>query len=552
MSTQTIRSATTKKLGWSKLLRRPDAITIETDNGFTTTRSPQITIGENKGVKIDFRQKDERTQIILSSPHVPLKRIQLRWNFSISTSLRILGDAWERGYGDLHWGIIRPERILPWYFLVTDGRNTHGVGVRTQASALCWWRVDSHGVSLWLDVRNGGSGVILGERQLQAAEIVIVENAPGETPFQSSRAFCRHLCDRPRLPDHIVYGSNNWYYAYGDITAASVRDDGHLIEELTQGLTNRPYMVIDDGWQKNALVGQFPLGGPWNEGNKRFPDMPGLACELKGMGTRPGLWNRPLGANPDDPESLLLPPARASESSARLKVLDPSIPEVLERVERDFRLISEWGYELIKHDWTTHDIFGRWGKAMRDTLTEDNWHFYDRSRTTAEIILNLYRAMRRGSGDSLILGCNTIGHLSAGLFELQRIGDDTSGKDWERTRRMGINTLAFRMPQHNAFYAVDADCVGLTGQIPWNLNARWLDLLSRSGTPLFVSADPKVVGRLQRKALSEAFAQASCAHSIAEPLDWFDTTSPTRWETTDGIITYEWIGKNGIETVGNC
>ena len=37
-----------------------------------------------------------------------------------------------------------------------------------------------------------------------------------------------------------------------------------------------------------------------------------------------------------------------------------------------------------------------------------------------------------------------------------RTGDDTSGRIWERTRRMGVNTLAFRLPQHNAFYHIDA------------------------------------------------------------------------------------------------
>ena len=32
---------------------------------------------------------------------------------------------------------------------------------------------------------------------------------------------------------------------------------------------------------------------------------------------------------------------------------------------------------------------------------------------------------------------------------------------------MGVNTLAFRLPQHNTFYHIDADCVGIFGMIPW-------------------------------------------------------------------------------------
>ena len=56
-------------------------------------------------------------------------------------------------------------------------------------------------------------------------------------------------------------------------------------------------------------------------------------------------------------------------------------------------------------------------------------------------------------------GCNTIGHLSVGLFDASRTGDDVSGREWERTRRMGVNTLAYRLPQHKTFFQLDADCV---------------------------------------------------------------------------------------------
>ena len=69
----------------------------------------------------------------------------------------------------------------------------------------------------------------------------------------------------------------------------------------------------------------------------------------------------------------------------------------------------------------------------------------------------------------MIIACSAVGHLSAGIFELYRIGDDNGGNKWSRTRNIGVNTLAFRGPQHGAFFAVDADCVGLTAReaIPW-------------------------------------------------------------------------------------
>ena len=82
---------------------------------------------------------------------------------------------------------------------------------------------------------------------------------------------------------------------------------------------------------------------------------------------------------------------------------------------------------------------------MVNELTDRGWSFTDRGRTTAEIVRALYEAIRASAGPAELIGCNTIGHLGAGLFELQRIGDDTSGNEWSRTRKMGVNTLAFRL-----------------------------------------------------------------------------------------------------------
>ena len=49
-------------------------------------------------------------------------------------------------------------------------------------------------------------------------------------------------------------------------------------------------MVIDDGWQ---IARDAPYnGGPWDRGNERFPDMPGLAAAMKDLGVRPGIWVR--------------------------------------------------------------------------------------------------------------------------------------------------------------------------------------------------------------------------------------------------------------------
>ena len=498
---------------------------------------------EGAAISVRTIAQNDRLSIEVYAPNVDVSFICLRWQRSVgSDSVRVLGDAWERGYGDLEWRGIVPERSLPWYAIVhnTKTQKTEGFGICTGAGAMASWRVDETGLTLWLDVRNGGSGVMLGDRALVAAEVVYALSTDGDSPFQSAAQFCRHLCAKPRMPGHPVYGGNNWYYAYGHSSHQAILDDTARVVDLSPGGENRPYMTIDDGWQLRRTDRTACCGGPWI-GNEKFPDMPGLVEQMRQRGARPGIWIRPLAAEPGTRESLLLPRARMKNSGGAVPCLDPSIPDVLDIVRRDARVLDQWGFDLVKHDFTTFDILGRWGFEMAVDLTNDGWRFADRSRTTAEIILDLYRAIRAGAGDrSIIIGCNTVSHLSAGIFELQRTGDDTSGRQWERTRKMGINTLAFRMPQHGAFYAVDADCVGLTPHVPWSMNAQWLDVLSRSGTPLFVSADPAALGSEQIIAMKRAFVIASSERPIAQPIDWLDTTAPRHWRIDGQTVSYDW------------
>lgn len=532
------------------IFRQPDRVTVQTEAGMVGC-TPAGEAWGHGDVAVHLQAGNGGMRVSVTAAGTPLQRIHLRWQGAVPGDVRLLGDHWERGYGDLEWRGLVPERVMPWYVLTYDGRATHGYGVETGPGAFAFWRIDPAGISLWLDVRNGGGGVQLHGRTLAAVTILSRAGQPGETPFQAAQAFCRQLCPAPRLPNHPVYGSNNWYYAYGVSSHARILQDTELLVSQAPTGANRPYMVIDAGWQTRAPQTEACVGRPW-EGNADFPDMPGLAASMQALGSRPGIWLRPLAGGPADDASLLLPPSRATDSSAMVNILDPSLAENLAAIEADCRRMQEWGFQLIKHDWTACDALGRWGFDMGAEMTKPDWHFADRTRTTAEIVLALYRAIRAGAGSAIVIGCNTFSHLSAGLFELQRTGDDTSGMQWERTRKMGVNTLAFRMGQHDTFYAADADCVGLTKQVPWSLNRQWLDLLARSGTPLFVSADPEAVGPEQAAALRDAYARAAVVQPVAEPLDWLDTTCPRHWRFGEETVTYDWYGDEGIGIAERC
>ena len=105
---------------------------------------------------------------------------------------------------------------------------------------------------------------------------------------------------------------------------------------------------------------------------------------------------------------------------------------------------------------------------------------------------------------------------------------------------MGVNTLAFRMPQHGAFFDADADCVGITDKIPWDKNAQWMDILSLSGTAFFVSVKPGTLSPAQEEELQKAYKRASKNTIPAVPLDWKQGKLPAEWNTFEGVKNYNW------------
>lgn len=527
---------------YSDMMMDPDILLIQRDDGWAPLERLPGGAWARGDAEINLETQPGAMGIGLRAGRAAIHRIAFKWLVKTDPGTRILGDCWERGYGDLEWRGIVPDRVMPWYFLLFDGQRTHGFGVKTAPNALCFWQVSEECVTLCLDVRCGGAGVELNGRNVSLATAVFREGEEGETPFRSARAFMRALCPAPVLPPRPVYGGNNWYYAYGRSSHEEIIGDSRFIASLAAGLENRPFMVIDEGW---ALPRSAQTASLWRRGNERHPDMGKLACQMKEIGVRPGIWVRPTSAPDSAPDALCLPASRFKDPYPG-KYLDPSIPEALDIVRGDIAAQVQWGYELIKHDYSTFDILGRWGFEMGGDMTNGGWHFADRTRTTAEIIGSLYRAIGQAAGGALLIGCNTVGHIGAGIYHMQRTGDDTSGRQWERTRRMGVNTLAFAMPKHGAFYASDADCAGITDDVPWEMNRQWLQLLSGSGTPLFVSASPKV-GPEQRQAIRKAFEAASREIPPAEPLDWMDTTCPAKWLLNGEEAEFRWNRRDAVE-----
>lgn len=501
------------------LLREPDEFRIERE--------------ENAGSASLRFEKCEGLRIFLEASGCAVTFVTLRWRERTEGPVRVLGDAWERLYGEGEWRGIVPERVMPWYMLVASENAVQGIGVKVRPNAFCHWKLDRSGVTLSIDACAASEGVRLEGRSLFLCEVVtgVYE---GIGAFAASKRFCKLMSGGAAiLPAEPVYGSNNWYYAYGNSSHAEILRDAAFASETAGDLENRPYMVIDDGWSPNMTC------GPFDRGNAKFPDMARLAREMKETGVKPGIWIRTLyDDSPFSRDGHTMP--------GRDRTLDPTDPAVLDYVAKTVERIRSWGFQLLKHDYSSIDLTGTWGAPSGRSCVSDKVRYRDRSRTTAEVAKKLYETILGSAGDMIVLGCNCFNHLTVGYAHLNRTGDDTSGVHFERTRKMGVNTLAFRLCQDEAFFKVDADCVGLTARIPYEYNREWLRLLANSGTPLFVSAKIDDLTKNMREDLGRAFALSAVQKTGLEPLDWMDSTCPAVWKNGDRTEVFRFDETFGV------
>ncbi|MFI5233245.1 MAG: hypothetical protein ACHQSE_12120, partial [Gemmatimonadales bacterium] len=333
--------------GFVDLYRQPDSVTAQTADGDLTLTARANGSWDAKGIHVRTARTGGALRVELSASSVKAKRIGLRWHVPLQATRAILGDAWERAYGDLAWRGFEPDRIMPWYVALWDGTRTHAYGVRTGAAAFCSWYVDPGGISLWADVRSGAAPLELGGRTLALCDVISRAGHDGESSFAAIHAFCKEMCAAPRLPPAPIYGSNDWYYAYGNNSASTVLADADHIIELSPGGTNRPFVVIDDGWQPGRGASRDGAGN-WDHANEKFPDLPKLLADVTQHGARPGMWIRPLQAGATVPDNWRLPRDRS--------VLDPTVAGVREKVAADIARFRQWGCAMIKHDYSTYDI----------------------------------------------------------------------------------------------------------------------------------------------------------------------------------------------------
>lgn len=516
------------------------------DNALGATEASPYRFEERKDgfscdVKYDYTVCGNSAKITVYPSGSPVKYLKLRWRGDLSFVDKVLGDQWERVGSDayIEWRSVMTSRVLPWFCFVKGDGVTACYGIKTCPDCFAFWQVDVHGITLFLNLCCGNEGTDLKE-PIVACEVTEMLGGEGEDTYRVAKRFASRLCEAPVLPKAPIFGVNNWYWAYGRISKESVMRETDYLKEMCDGTKNDPYMIIDDGWQLNRTYasGGAYIGGPWIP-NSRFGDMAETADAIHAKGAKAGIWFRPLLTLGEVADKAIL----TRHQNGGL-ILDPSHPYTLERVKTDASTIRSWGYELIKHDFTTIDVFGTnplTSEKHTHTMIFGGRSFYDKTKTTATIIKNLYKAVQDGVGDADVIGCNTIGHLCAGIHSTYRTGNDTSGRSFEWTRRTGVNSV-MRLPLNDTFYRADPDCAAFTERVDASLNLDYLEMCAYTGMTTLASVTPGILTDAEMKRINEIYKVADKDEHRLGIKNFDKTANPNVFVSEDGSIEkiYDW------------
>lgn len=516
----------------------PSVLTVA-DRVIGATESTPFRFEEGQkecAVRYEYIVQQSSAKIIVYPSGAPIKYLKLRFGADLSFVEKVMGDQWERaGTGAyIEWRSVMANRAMPWYCVLKSGEKTACYGVKTGANCFAFWQVDTHGITLFLNLKSGEEGTDLRE-PLVACELVEYF-AEGQDTFNVVKTFCARMCDKPILPKQPIFGVNNWYWAYGDITAQTVKREAECLSQICTGTKHKPFLVIDDGWQcARTSRGEYN-GGPWTA-NADFADMQKLADEIGAKGLQCGLWFRPLlTKEPVLGESVLC-------TNAGGHVLDPTHPFTIEKIIQDVKQFRSWGYNLIKHDFTIMDIFGGMGLSADKhsySLCAEKRHFFDKTKTTATAVKELYQAIQDAGEGAEIIGCNAFGHLSAGIHSIQRVGCDNSGYSFEWTRRDGVNSM-MRLPQNENFFMIDPDCAVFTDKVSVQANLDFLQMCAITGVTAFASIKPELLSERDLTKIGDIFKLADSNTARYQIKDYENNANPERFCSENGEeIRFDW------------
>ncbi|MFI5159404.1 MAG: hypothetical protein ACHQF4_11100, partial [Sphingobacteriales bacterium] len=133
------------------LVHLPQKVFVKLDDGIHGLQSSDKQTWIYKDVMIKLHYNHGNLSVSVHSPTMALYNVQLQWAYVASSASIVLGDHWERTYGDVHFQSPLFSRKLPWYLIQHNGAATTCFGVKTGCNTICYWQVGNGKMQLTMD-----------------------------------------------------------------------------------------------------------------------------------------------------------------------------------------------------------------------------------------------------------------------------------------------------------------------------------------------------------------------------------------------------------------
>ncbi len=261
----------------------------------------------------------------------------------------------------------------------------------------------------------------------------------------------------PIFPKEPPQGWCSWYCFGPKVTAEQVVEN---LDFIAGNMPSLRYIQIDDGYQ--------PAMGDWLETGQAFGgNVQNVLKQIRDKGFEPAIWVAPFiaeagsnlfRAHPDwfmkDDEGKPLAADKVTFGGWRRGpwyAVDGTHPEARAHLESVFRTMrNDWGVTYFKLDANF------WG-------TMPGGRLHDPKATRVEAYRRAMEAIRRGTGDAFILGCNHPLWPSLGLIHGSRSSNDIS-RTWARFKTVALQNLQ-RGWQNGRLWWNDPDVVELAGKL---------------------------------------------------------------------------------------
>lgn len=385
-------------------------------------------------------------------------------------------------------------------------------------------------ISMWA---NGDGACLEAGKSMQTdwavfTPVLLDHRAPLETYIE---AVGRE--NHARVPAQTPVGWCSWYHFYTSVTARNIIENLDTILERQEELPIE-LVQIDDGFEKQV--------GDWLEFRSTFPEgVAPLAASISGGGLLPGLWLAPFIVHPGADLLHKHPDWMLRKANGRLvnaglgwnaltTALDLTKPPALQyAAEVVHTAVQKWGFPYLKLDFL-------YAAALKG-------HYYDRSKTRAQVMRMGMEALRQAAGEqTTLLGCGAPLGSVIGVVDTMRIGPDVS-EEWlpvfkgvqiglrrepsMPSTRNSIHNILTRANLNRRWWVNDPDCLLVRADTSlMQEEVRSLaTVIALTGGSLLLSDDLPGVPP-ERIRLAEALIPVMGEE--VRVLDWFDNATPSR------------------------